>query len=106
MVSLLGGLIPGPNTVNHRAQLPDSGDGPAWAQPVPVSGCRVERVSKQVQTADGRVVLLRALVWTPAVPEIQAGDRLVIDGDERRVEQVDVPTWLNGDTMHHEVWTT
>lgn len=106
MVSLLGGLIPAPHTVQHRAQVPDAADGPMWAAPVTVSGCRVERTSRQYQTPQGRVVTLTALVVMPAVPEVQVGDKLVVDGDERLVERMDVPVWLSGTAMHQEVWTT
>lgn len=106
MVSLLGNLIPGPNTVEHEASLPDGGDGPRWAEPVPVSGVRAERVSKQIQTADGRVVLLRYLLIWPAVPTVHSGDRITIDGQTRTVEQVDELTWFDGTVMHQEVWTT
>ncbi len=105
MVSLLGSLIPAPHTVGHRAQLPDGGDGQQWATAVDVPGCRVEQTSKQYQNADGRVVTLTALVIMPAVPEVQPGDRLVVNGNDRRVEKVDAPVWLNGTVMQHEVWT-
>ena len=105
MVSLLGGLIPGPHTVGHRAQLADAGDGARWADPVTLAGCRVEKTSRQIQTADGRVVTLTAMVFTPALPEVKVGDRLVVDGDERRVEHVDELVWVDGSVMHREVWT-
>lgn len=105
MVSLLGGLIPAPHTVGHRAQLEDAGDGARWAAAVDVAGCRVERSSRQYQNPDGRVVTLTAMVVTPALPEVRVGDRLVVNSDERRVEKVDELVWLNGDVMHRECWT-
>lgn len=106
MLSLLGGLVPAPHTVKHRAQLEDGGDGPRWADPVEVKGCRIEPSSRQHQTDDGRVVTLTALVWMPAKPVVEPGDRLIVDGDERLVERVEAPVSLDGQRMHHEVWTT
>ncbi|ACU35586.1 hypothetical protein [Actinosynnema mirum] len=106
MVSLLGGLVPAPSTVQHRAALLDDGDGARWAAPVDVPGCRVETVSKRAEVVGGRVVTLAALVWMPALPEVNVGDLLVVDGQERPVEVVDAPVWLSGQRMHHEVWTT
>jgi hypothetical protein len=106
VVSLLGGLIPAPHTIGHRAALPDSSDGPVWAATVAVAGCRHEPSSKQYQTADGRVVVLSGFTIMPSLPEVHPGDRLVIDGDEHTVERVDAPIWLSGQIMHHEVWTT
>lgn len=105
MVSLLGGLIPAPHTVGHRAQLADAGDGARWAAAVDLQGCRVERSSRQYQNPDGRVVTLTAMVWTPALPEVKVGDRLVVNGDERRVEKVDELVWVDGSVMHRECWT-
>jgi hypothetical protein len=113
VVSLLGGLIPATHTVRkgnpvgHRPQLGDAGDGARWGAPVDIGdpGCRVEKTSRQYQNADGRVVTLTALVVTPAVPEVHVGDRLVVDGNERRVEKVDELVWLNGSVMHRECWT-
>jgi len=112
-VSLLGGFIPSTHTVakgnpvGHRAQLPDGGDGAQWVDPADIGGvgCRVEKSSKQYRTADGRVVTLTALVVTPATPEVRVGDRLVVDGDDRRVEKVDELVWLSGTVMHRECWT-
>lgn len=106
MVSLLGGLIPASHTVQHRAQLEDQGDGARWAAPVDVPGCRVEKTTRQFENRQGRVVTLQALVVMPALPEVRAGDLLVVDGDERPVEHLDVPVWLDGTAMHQEVWTS
>lgn len=113
MVSLLGGFIPYTHTVEkgnpvkHRAQLPDGGDGRQWAQPVDVEpGARVEKVSRQYQARDGRVVTLKATVWLPGSWNPQVGDLLVIDGEERPIEVVDTPVWLDGTPMQHEIGTS
>ncbi len=113
MVMLLGGFIPATHTVEkgnpvkHRAQLDDAGDGAQWAAAVDIGapGCRVEKSSRQYQTADGRVVTLMAMVVSPAVPVVKVGDRLVVDGDDRRVEKIDELVWLDGTVMHRECWT-
>ncbi|GLZ34894.1 hypothetical protein Lesp02_70810 [Lentzea sp. NBRC 105346] len=105
VMKLLGALIPAPHTVKHRAQLDDAGDGARWASAVDVAGCRIERSSRQYQNADGRVVTLTAMVWMPAMPEVKVGDRLVLDGNERRVEKIDELVDLEGNVMHREVWT-
>lgn len=106
MVSLLGGLIRGPHTVGHRAQLDDGGDGRQWALPVEVEGCRVERMEKQVENTQGRVVTLTRHVVMPAAPEVQVGDLLVFGGEERPIEKLSAPVWLDGSPMHQEVWTS
>lgn len=106
MVSLLGTFIRAPHTVKHRAQLPDGGDGAQWAQPVDVTGCRVESVEKQYQIADSRVVTLTKHVVMPSLPEVHVGDLLVVDGEDRPVEKVAAPVWIDGTVMHHEVWTS
>lgn len=112
MVSLLGGFIPPThsiakgNPVKHRAQLEDGGDGARWAAEVDINpGCRVEKSSRQFQTADGRVVTLTAMVVTPGSWLVKVGDRLKVDGDDRLVEHIDEQVWWNGTVMHRECWT-
>jgi hypothetical protein len=105
VVNLLG-LIGGPHTVGHRAQLADVGDGARWAAAADVEGCRREPTSKTVQLMDGRVVTLADLVIMPAAPEVKPGDRLVLDGQERPVEKVECPVWLTGAVMHQEVYVS
>lgn len=111
-MSLLGGFIPAThsvekgNAVKHRAQLEDGGDGARWADEAHIDpGCRVEKASKQIQTADGRVVTLTAMVVTPGSWLVRVGDRLAVDGDDRRVEKIDELVWLDGSVMHRECWT-
>jgi hypothetical protein len=102
-------LIGGPHSVWYRAPLPDDGEGERWADPVEVTGCRVERETKQHQALDGRVVTLTALVIAPAAPVIEVGGRMSLDGDDgpwRRVEVSGGPVWIDGELMHQEVRTT
>jgi hypothetical protein len=107
MFKLLGGLIKGTSTLEYRAPLPDGGDGRQWAQPVEVPGCRWEPTAKQHENAQGRVVTLTRHAVMPAAPEIQLGGLLEFeDGEERPVEKVAAPVWLNGQRMHQEVWTS
>lgn len=112
MVSLLGEFIPPTHTVEkgnavkHSAQLADGGDGAQWAAEADIDpGCRVEKTSKQIQTADGRVVTLTAMVVTPGSWLVRVGDRLKVDGDDRRVEKIDELAWFDGTVMHRECWT-
>lgn len=113
MVMLLGGFIPATHTiekgnpVKHLAQLDDAGDGAQWAAPLDIGepGCRVEKSSRQYLNAEGRVVTLTAMVVTPGSWLVKVGDRLVVDGDDRRVEKIDELVWLNGTVMHRECWT-
>ncbi|SER95143.1 hypothetical protein SAMN05216188_11848 [Lentzea xinjiangensis] len=112
MVSLLGGFIPPTHTVEkgnpvqHLAQLDDGGDGARWAAAVDVEpGCRVDKVSKRVQLADGRVVVLNLCIFWPGSRPCAPGDKVVVDGAERLVEMVDELAWWNGAVMHREVWT-
>lgn len=104
MVTLLG-LIGAGGTVDYAAPLPDGGEGPRWADPVAVSGCRVERGTKRIRTAEGRVVTVTARVYSPAAPAIEVGGRIdVRDGRGWRVvHTLDVPVWLSGRPMHHEI---
>lgn len=113
MVSLLG-LVGAQSAVGYEAPLGDTGEGPAWADPVEVTGCRINRGvrrarggagGRQVQTAAGQVVTITATVLMPAVPEPVPGGRVDLrDGrGPRLVHTVDTPVWLDGSAMHHEV---
>lgn len=98
MVMLLGNLIPTPNVVQHEVYLGDGGDGPQWA-PAVARQARVEKASKRIQTADGRVVTLTGKVYLLGHEgDVKVQDRI----DGRTVEVVDSPTWWNGTAMHHE----
>jgi hypothetical protein len=112
VVSLLGGFVPYTHTtekgnpVKRLAQLEDGGDGARWAAAVDVEpGCRVEKVSKRIQTDDGRVVVLTAFITWPGSVPCAPGDKVMVDGDERLVEVVDELVFLDGTVMHREVWT-
>ncbi|MDT7789761.1 MAG: hypothetical protein QOF58_8180 [Pseudonocardiales bacterium] len=109
---LLGTFVPPTHTVEkgnpvqHLAQLEDGGDGARWAEPVDVEpGCRVEKVSKRIQTDDGRVVVLTALITWPGTVACAPGDKVMVDGSTRLVEVVDELVWFDGTVMLREVWT-
>lgn len=105
MVSLLGTLVPTPDAVQLRRYLGDGPDGPRWGEPVGGYG-RWEQSTRQLQTPDGRVVTVTAVVFLPAAWEPQVGDEVARGGgaaDWRRVETVDTLTWFDGTVMHHEV---
>ncbi|PXY20314.1 hypothetical protein [Prauserella endophytica] len=105
MVSLLGTIIPTADPVWFRRQIPDGPDGPTFGEAMSGYG-RWERTSRQIQTPEGRVVLLTGTVYVPAAWEPKVGDQLAQGGgapDWRRVEMVETLTWFDGTVMHHEV---
>ena len=98
MLTLLGNLIPTPDTVQHEVYLGDGEDGPQWAAPV-ARKARMESASKKIQTGDGRVVVLTGKVFLLGHEgSVKVQDRI----DGRTVEVVDTPTWWDGTPMHHE----
>lgn len=102
MVSLLGAIIPAPHTVTVEHALTDGPDGPRWGVGADWQG-RWEWHSERTQTAEGRVVEVRARVYLPADSEPKPGDRITFRGQTYWARLVDTPVWTDGTAMHHEV---
>ncbi|OZM73975.1 hypothetical protein CFN78_06720 [Amycolatopsis antarctica] len=104
MVNLLR-FIGTPHRAGFRRYLEDGGDGPGYGPALRIE-VRWEKTSRQIQTAEGRVVTVTGMIYAPAVVAPAVGDQFAEDPDTpdwRTIVQVDSPAWVDGTVMHHEV---